>query len=839
MRLFKSLYVCGSLSVFFLNPVTSFAQEPDSSNVIPDSTREQVSNVSVSFDVLEDQAQSQDISGLLQSSRDVFVSIAGFNFSAVRYRMRGYDSENFSVFIHGVPMNDAETGWPIYAMWGGLNDVTRYPETRTGISSSQAGFGGVGGYSNMNLRPSMDRPGVNASYAYTNRSYRHRAMATYSSGMKNGWAYTVSMSRRWAKEGYVEGTYMDALSYFAAVERKINQKHSITFIGFGAPTVQGRQGLAVQEAYDLTGNPYYNPFWGYQNGEKRNARVRNNHKPHFLLTHDWKKSKETSVSTTAYFIKGRTGNTNLNWYDAADPRPDYYKNLPSYYQLDNPDEAALITARWENNNPEHTQLDFDQFYFANSKNMYALPDGSGNANRSKYIIEEYRIDPTQLGISSLMNHIINEHMVLSAGFNAEYYKSRNYKVMEDLLGGDFWLDVDQFAEQQFEDPNAAQNNLENPNSIIKQGDEFGYNYDIVSTKANAFSQVEFKYGKIDGYVGLDLSYTSFYRDGKYKNGRFPDNSFGKSDAQTFFNYGVKGGAVYKITGRHFLTANAMYLTRAPFAVNAFIAPRVRDHVVAGLESNKIASADLNYIARFTNLQARVTGYYTKISDQTWSRSYYHDEYRSFVNYIMTGLDEIHLGTEIGISYTIATVLTLQAGAGIGDFIYSSRPTATITSDNEAETLAEGRTVYLTNYKAGGGPQTVASFGLRYNSPKYWFIGASFNYFADNYMEANPDRRTEEASDGLITTDPQFSDLIVQEKLDNGYTIDAYVGYSYMIKRGKFIRFNLSASNILNEKDVHTGGFEQLRYDPRNVDKFPPKYSNMFGTTIFAMISFQF
>jgi hypothetical protein len=266
MRLFKSLYVCGSLSVFFLNPVTSFAQEPDSSNVIPDSTREQVSNVSVSFDVLEDQAQSQDISGLLQSSRDVFVSIAGFNFSAVRYRMRGYDSENFSVFIHGVPMNDAETGWPIYAMWGGLNDVTRYPETRTGISSSQAGFGGVGGYSNMNLRPSMDRPGVNASYAYTNRSYRHRAMATYSSGMKNGWAYTVSMSRRWAKEGYVEGTYMDALSYFAAVERKINQKHSITFIGFGAPTVQGRQGLAVQEAYDLTGNPYYNPFWGYQNG---------------------------------------------------------------------------------------------------------------------------------------------------------------------------------------------------------------------------------------------------------------------------------------------------------------------------------------------------------------------------------------------------------------------------------------------------------------------------------------------------------------------------------------------------------------------------------------------
>ena len=32
----------------------------------------------------------------------------------------------------------------------------------------------------------------------------------------------------------------------------------------GAPTVQGRQGIAIQETYDLTGDNFYNPYWGYQ-----------------------------------------------------------------------------------------------------------------------------------------------------------------------------------------------------------------------------------------------------------------------------------------------------------------------------------------------------------------------------------------------------------------------------------------------------------------------------------------------------------------------------------------------------------------------------------------------
>ena len=289
-----------AISVLLLFASHSFAQT-DTSAV--DSTVEEstfIPNFTVTADALENEMQSQDVNGLLQSSRDVYTSMVGYNLSPARFRIRGYGSENFTVMLNGVPMNDPESGWTIWSTWGGLNDITRYPTTRTGINSSAYTFGGVGGFSNITFRASDIRKGTRFSYAITNRTYRHRAMLTHSSGMmSNGWAVTASMSRRWSQEGYVEGTWYDGAGYFLAVEKRLNDKHSINVAGFGAPILQGRQGIALQEAYDLTGNNYYNPYWGYQDGMKRNARVRNNHKPMILLTHYWTINNKSKLPTTA------------------------------------------------------------------------------------------------------------------------------------------------------------------------------------------------------------------------------------------------------------------------------------------------------------------------------------------------------------------------------------------------------------------------------------------------------------------------------------------------------------------------------------------------------------
>ena len=218
-------------------------------------------------------------------------------------------------------------------------------------------------------------------------------MVTHSTGMmKNGFAIAVSASKRWANEGYVDGTFYNGGSYLLSIEKKINDKHTIGLVGYGAPTSQGKRSISTQETYDLTGNNYYNSYWGYQGGEKRNSRVRTNHKPRIMLNHYFKLNDKTKINTSTYYSFGKEGNTRLNWYSAADPRPDYYRNLPSYYT--NPGDEALFeqqTNLWQNNDPAATQLDFDQMYFANTKNLFTQNNVDGQFYANGVAVGEYQI----------------------------------------------------------------------------------------------------------------------------------------------------------------------------------------------------------------------------------------------------------------------------------------------------------------------------------------------------------------------------------------------------------------------------------------------------------------
>ena len=838
MRIIKTISVTLLLATINVNAQTDSTASNNGDTIT-------APTFTTSLDELEGDSEGQDVSGLLQSSKDVFSNIAGFNFSAARYRVRGYDSENFRVSMNGVNLNGHEGGRAIWAFWGGLNDITRYQESKAGISASSYGFGGIGGFSNIDARATAVRKGTKVSYALANRSYSNRLMVTHATGMmKNGWAIAVSASKRWSDEGYVDGTYYNGASYFLSVEKKVNDKHTLGFVGFGAPTIQGKRSISTQETYDLTGNNYYNSYWGYQNGKKRNSRVRNTHKPMAMLNHYFKMNDKTTINSSAFYSFGKQGNTRLNWYNAADPRPDYYRYLPSFYNAPG-DEAQfdLQTSLWQSNDPTTTQLDFDQMYFSNTKNLYTQTNVDGiigndiTGNRAKYIIEEARKDVTHYGFNTVVSHKQNDKLMMTGGLNISLYKSNNYKLVNDLLGADFWIDVDQFAERDFADESVAQSDVNNPNRIIKEGDRFGYDYDININTYNGFGQVEGLSKKIDWFAALSL--TSFWRTGNYKSGLFPENSFGDSEKQSFFNYGLKAGAVYKLTGRHLIRLNGAFLTRAPFSRTAFVSPRTRDQVVPNLKSEKIMSGDISYIVRYPKVKTRATLFHTTIKDKTWSRSFYHDELNTFVNYMMTGVDQVFTGIEIGAEVKVISTVTVSGAFATGKFLYDSRPTATIIQDNSTNSLAENKTIYFKNYRIGGIPQTAASIGVQYRSPKYWFTGINFNYFANIYLDANPDRRTEEAISKYVSSDPQVSEIVDQTKLDNDYSINLFAGKSWRIKNKYYIRLNINVNNVLDNTDFKTGGFEQLRYDQNEIGKFPPKLGYMYGRTFFAMVSFSF
>lgn len=812
-------------------------------------------------DFEESSTSVNDASTLLNSSRDVFNSLAAYNFGSLRYRVRGNDSKYGDVMINGILMNDPETGRPVFSNWGGLNDAFRNSILVEGLGKTDAGFGNLGGLTAYSTRASQYRKQISLSYAFSNRSYNHRAMASIGTGeMGNGWYLMAAASGRYAGKGYTEGTFYQAYSYFLSVEKKINDKHSIDLTVFGAPSQRGGSAPVVQEVYDLVGSNYYNPNWGYQtvdaSGKQviRNSRTSTYHQPFAQLTWYWTPNKRTEFNTSFFFFGGPGGQTSLEWGEAADPRPDYYKNLPSYY-MTNAHSTAEIEAQiaaWRNRDPKVTQIDWDALYNANRNHLFTVYNANGQegntitGNASKYILAERHYDKMQTGNATYFKHEFKPNLIMTGGFSVSASRTHYYEKVNDLLGGDYYFDINKYAESLESDE--CQTNLFNPNHVAKVGDIIGYNYYANRNYGRIWDQIDWLVGNFDLYLGVQAEFTQIWREGLWKSGSFAENSYGKDKMHNFFVPSVKAGVTYAINGRNHIVANMAYMFQAPQFRDIYVSPRTRQTVVgSNPKSERINAFDLSYLYRSPEFKLRLTGYYYTYQNLIWNRSFYCENvfqntttsansYTSeFINFIMTDINQKSLGVEFGAEWNVTPTVTLQAAAANGIHTYRNNPIFSVYDDNNTMAYIENSIAYLKDYHVSTGPETVASLGIKYNSPKYWWVSLNANYLANMYFDVNPYNHTEEGMLHYAQGDIRIEDVLTQTPMKPAFTLDFYGGFSKRYK-GYYFLVNVSVNNLLNNKNTILYGYEQLRFNANNPDMFPDKYSYMYGINYYISLT---
>lgn len=805
--------------------------------------------ITLSDDELNDDTSAADnISGLLQSSQDVFQRTAAFEFSPSFFRVRGLDSENGSVLINGIEMNKLFNGRPQWSNWGGMNDVLRNQELSTGLTPSNYNFGGVLGTTNINVRASTYRKGGRLTYSTSNRSYTNRLMASYASGLVKGdWAYTLSLGRRWGNEGYQDATFYDANSLFVSVEKKLGEKHSLNFTGIYAPNRRGKSSPNTQEIYDLK-DIRYNEYWGWQDGEKRNSRIKKVIEPVVMLNHYWDISDRTKLNTNIAYQFGQLGNSRLDYSGGGNPSAAYYQKLPSYALAD-PDGPDYATAYdLEQTFINNGQLDWNRIYDANLTN--ALSD-TPNA----YVLYEDRSDDNQLTLNAIINTELNENILINGGINYKNLKSKNFAEIIDLLGGVGYLNVDSFDNYQYD--------LQNPNAMVGEGGKIRYNYNLLAQVISGYAQAQFKYNKIDFYVSTSLTNTAYQREGLFQHERYANNSLGKGKKLSFTGLGAKAGFTYKITGKHLLDFNGGYITRAPSIRNTYSNSRENDAFVHDISEEKITAVDASYIFRSPIVKARLTGFYTTLKDANEISFYYADGLSSFeieenqtsafVQEILQGVDKQHLGAEMGIEAQVTPTIKLKGAASVGQYTYNNNPNLYLTSSSfiNENGINFGKAL-LKNYKIAGGPQRAASVGFEYRDPDYWWVGATANFFSNTYVDISPLTRTRNFyldTDGLPFNDYDETiakDLLNQEKFNEYMVVNLIGGKSWKIKN-YYVGFFASINNLLDQV-YKTGGFEQgrnanyreLRDDFNNTKRvFGPKYWYGRGTTYFLNLYFRF
>lgn len=826
--------------------------------------------------LLNDANESDEVSiqptlGLLQSSRDVFSSIAAFDLGAYWFRPRGIDGRTSGVMMNGISMTNADNGNVDYGNWGGLNEITRYPETAINHAPSEYAFGGIGSVVYKNMKASEHRKGIQLTQSITNRNYRYRTSLRYSSGMnKNGWAFTIMGARRWAQEGIQEGTFYDAYGTYLGIEKRINDKHTLTFNFIGSPYRRSTSSPATQEVYDYRGM-HYNAYWGWQDGEKRSERVKKGFQPIFQLSDYWKISKNTQLWTTLSYQFGKDKASRLDWYNVRNPSPLYYRNLPSFYAgLDNPNNADLeqwetVEGYWLNNDQKYTQLDWESLYRANL-------NGNSTNKQAKYFLVNDVNDDKVWNVNTHLSHNFSDKTRFFFNLSYQNYTSDQYREVKDLLGADYALNGDPFAGTNQPLLSGLFNEGE-ADTHKKVGDKIQYDYTFRRQEVKANPSLKFSTGKFDVFLSGLVAYSTNNREGKFNHYLYKE-SLGKSVDYNYWNLGVKGQIIYKIDGRNFLVYNGAYYSQAPFLNDLFINARVNDVTAPNIKSTIINANDISYMLSSPFVKLRATAYLIDTENDTNVQRFFADGIKlsdvdsdgnatntrsAFVTQVMSNVARRNLGAELGVEVKIIPTLTANGVVSYGQYTYKNNPTVYFMSDATG-IFANGQSYkdygksYIKNFKQGGTPQEAYSVGLKYSSPKYWWIGANWNYLGHNYLDPSPLLRSDFFINNANTGTPyagvneaEYRRLVKQVKLTPAYFFNINAGKSWIL--GKYyVLITASVNNIFDNTKYATGGFEQTRNvnfadfkrdHDRAYPNFGPKYFYTQGRSYFVNLQLRF
>lgn len=810
------------------------------------------------YEIDDEAPNSQTATSLATYNDDMFLSKTNYRFGHSYFSAHNYDQQYHSYTVNGARINDVESGvFRFSSLFGGLSDASRNQQGVTSYEQNTINYMDIGGGSDINVRASQFAAGNKATLSLTNRNYIGRVMFTHATGLRNGWAFAATGGFRYGEEGNMKGTYLKSAALMLAAERVFNYHHALSLSLIAAPTDQATSSWTTEEAYWLANSHYYNPFWGWQNGKKRSSRVRKTIEPTAFLTWDWTLNEKTKLTTTNIFRYAKYGQTFINrTNNAADPRPDYYHNMPSsifdiygamesgmapstYWQY----EEWLSYVNYWRSSEHNRQIDWDKMYMINQN---SVKDGG----EAVYYLEEAHNDQFAWNFSTAFDHIFNKSNRLNAGINLNHTTALHYKTMADLLGANFHTDIDRFASSDYgyQSPE-AQNDLDHPNRRIRKGDKFGYNYNILVNKAQLWSTYTYDYDNLSVIFSGNINGTTIERDGKMLNGRSPEHSKGSSGTAKFLSGGAKAQVGYTINAHHKFFLSAGYEMRPPIANNSFLDPQIKNDFVPNLQNENVIHAEATYRFGVGRFNGQIRGYFTQFDNQVEQTQFFDDIEEEYSYLTMTGIRKRHYGGELALEYRFNSNFSADFVGSYGDAKYINNADAVIIYDNAADpahawdnTNNMPLKVITKDMKVGCTPLTALSLGLKYNISG-WFFEARLNYYDRSYIYFSPYLRlsdmmprvthsynaqgqpvwaVDRMQGGILLDESgNIVDYVAkeQQKFDDAFMLDLSIGKFIRLKHGHTMSINLNLTNLTNNTNMVLRGREENRSDYYNMDKY--------------------
>jgi outer membrane cobalamin receptor len=722
---------------------------------------------------------------ILAKTPSVYATKQGGGFGDSRINVRGFDQTNIAVMINGMPVNDMENGAVYWSNWAGLSDITSAMQVQRGLGASKLAIASVGGTINVVTNSSEKAQGGSVSATLGNDNYM-KYVASYNTGlMESGFSASVLFST-FQGDGYVDGSKGQGQNYFIGLgQRTKNEKHNFQFIFTGAPQWhhQRSREIAISDYIRYGGedgepNIRYNDQWGYLNGEEYSFRRNFYHKPVMSLNWEWALSDMSKLSTVVYGSWGRGGGTGeigrINGRRQFQLKTD--EGLIPVQDIYNWNSGGSVPDFGD----DRTQ--YNNGFYNTGNNGH--PDGGGRSGSDNGISRRASMNSHNwYGTIINFNTELNEYFNLDLGLDLRTYTGLHYRVVNDVLGADGYVDYDNINDRpNFVSPNqfVAAKPSWNPFQNIKDQEKIDYNNDGKVNWSGVFGQLEYSKDKISAFVQASVSNQGFKRIDYFNY--VPAEQ--ETETKNFLGGNIKTGLNYNINDNHNVFFNTGFYSKQPKFDAVWI--NFGNNFNESIVNEKVLGFELGYGYRSQAFNANVNLYRTSWKDRFISQSVTFnedtpEEVRGSANY--QGVTEIHSGIELDFVYRPSSRLTFNGMVSYGDWIYEGNVQADVF-DNDQNFIGSS-TLYLDDVKVGDAAQFTANAGLRYKVWKDLRIGGDWTHAGNLYADINPEDFDTEGKESL--------------KLPSYDLFDLRADYTFDLGKGKTLRVAATMNNVFNTK----------------------------------------
>ncbi len=756
---------------------------------------------------IQERIGTKELPQVLNYTPSVYATRQGGGFGDSRINVRGFDQRNTAVMINGMPVNDMENGWVYWSNWAGLADVTSAIQVQRGLGSSKLAISSVGGTVNVLTNSADKKKGGAIAATFGNDNYM-KFSASYNTGLlDNGLSASVLLSR-FSGDGYADATQGQGYTWFLSMGYKASDKLSFMFTATGAPQWHNHRYYApkLKDYIQYGGeggdpNIKYNGDWGYYKGEVFTMRRNFYHKPIASLNIDYKINDNSKISSVLYGSWGRGGGTGdigkiggkKIYYTDRNTGQPYFRDNNGLYMFDAIAAWNSGQAPYNYNGlsvPQRTP-DSDGMF----TNVYdQLTPGIGHRAIEDGISRRASMNSHDwYGIIANYHNNVNDNLSFDAGVDARTYTGYHYRVLNDLLGADRFLDNTNINQ-----PNRyiTKNNIVeanpswNPFINIKGQQKIAYYNQGNVRWLGGFGQVEYKTDVYSAFVQGGFSNQQFQRVDYFNLPRDVDGD-GKDEPQksawvSLPGGNIKGGVNYNINEHHNVFVNAGYYSKQPLFRSIF--PHYTDNETnKDLKNETVIGFEAGYGFKNEHWKVNLNLYNTSWKDRFAQASGMVDTDGDGNGDVhgtarLNGIQEIHKGIELETSAKYG-IVKLFGMVSIGNWKYQSNVSAPWVDDNN-NLIGQDITLYLKNVKVGDAAQFTSRLGVNVNPVKGLYFDLN-QFFADNlYASFDPVSMSDPDNKGALKL-PAYS------------LTDASISYKFKVKNVGKITTRFTVNNLFD------------------------------------------